>query len=339
MVTIKDVAKYAGVSIATISRVLNGSDRVSDDTRKKVLKAVKELGYKPRYNYSPNGSLLKTIGVLMPDLGGYHYSEILSGIEEFAYENNFDVMVSLTRGFPDREKKHLNEYFNRKVDGLIVCTLKSEDKTLERFLQSGVPVVLVDSDINELRVDSVNIDNFSAAYHVMKYLYERHHSKILYVPGPKNVHASAERERGIEKFVSSHSDIEVFIPEIRGFEPETGYIVVKKHLNRYGKNFSAIFCVNDYTVLGALTALYEESLKVPENVSIIGFDDAPYAPYLLPPLTTVSQPRWEMGRIATSILIDRLSNPRRNVVRNVVLPAHIIERNSTKSIEFNLSEQ
>ncbi|WP_041081106.1 LacI family DNA-binding transcriptional regulator [Thermotoga profunda] len=333
MITIKDVAKHAGVSIATISRVLNGSDRVSDETRKRVLKSIRELGYRPRYNYSANGSLLRTIGVLMPDLGGYHYSEILSGIEEFAYQNSFDVMVSLTRGFPDREKKHLNEYFNRKVDGLIICTLKSEDSALEKFLQSGVPVVLVDSDVNELRVDSVNIDNFSAAYHVMKYLYEKHHKKILYVPGPKNVYASIERERGIEKFVMSHSDVEVFISNIRGFQPETGYSVVKKYLKKHGKDFSAIFCVNDYTVLGVLTALCEEGLKVPDDVSVVGFDDAPHAPYLLPPLTTVSQPRWEMGRMATSILIDKLNNPKKNVVRNIILPAHIIERNSTKSMD------
>ncbi|MGB9821470.1 MAG: LacI family DNA-binding transcriptional regulator [Pseudothermotoga sp.] len=332
MVTIKDVARLSNVSIATVSRVLNGNDRVSEETRKKVLRAIKELGYKPRYNYSPDGSLLRTVGVLMPDLGGYHYSEILSGIEEFAYRNDFDVMTSLTRGFPDREKKHLNEYFNRKVDGLIICTMKGEDENLQKFLQSGVPVVLVDSGVGELRVDSVNIDNFSAAYHVMKYLYEKHHTRILYIPGPKNVYASSERERGIEKFIASHPDAEVFISAIRGFQPETGYEAVKKHLKKNGKDFSAVFCVNDYAALGVLTVLYEEGLKVPDDVSVVGFDDAPYAPYLLPPLTTVSQPRWEMGRIAASMLIDKLNNPTKNIYKTVVLPAHIVERSSTKPV-------
>ncbi|MFN3283905.1 MAG: LacI family DNA-binding transcriptional regulator, partial [Pseudothermotoga sp.] len=190
MVTIKDVAKVANVSIATVSRVINGYDNVDEKTRKKVLKVIRELGYKPRTHYALNGDLLRTVGVLLPDLGGYHYGEILTGIEEYCFENNFDVMISLTRSLPDVEKEVLDQYFKRKVDGILVCTLSGEEKLLERFLNSGVTVVAIDSKIDELRVDSVNVDNFNGAYHAMKYLYERRHRRILYIPGPQNSHAA-----------------------------------------------------------------------------------------------------------------------------------------------------
>ncbi|GAB4316391.1 LacI family DNA-binding transcriptional regulator [Pseudothermotoga elfii] len=332
MITIKDVAKYAGVSIATVSRVINGNNRVSEEVRKKVLKAIRELGYKPKPHYSLNGELLRTIGVLLPDLGGYHYSEILSGIEEYAFENNFDVMVSLTRSVPDIEKEILDEYFRRKVDGVIVCTLRSDEKLLEKFVNSGVPVVAVDSRIDELRADSVNIDNFSGAYHVMRYLYEHHHKKILYVPGPSNVYASYEREKGIEKFLSKYRDVEFSSCNIRGFNPDTGYTGVKNNLKKYGKNFTAIFSVNDYVALGVITALNEAGLKIPEDVSLISFDDAPFASYTVPPLTTVSQPRWQMGRIGARILIEKLSNQLKKILRTVVLPTHIVERKSVSTI-------
>lgn len=331
MVTIKDVAKVANVSIATVSRVINGYDNVDEKTRKKVLKAIRELGYKPRTHYALNGALLRTVGVLMPDLGGYHYGEILTGIEEYCFEKNFDVMVSLTRSLPDVEKEVLDQYFKRKVDGILVCTLAGEEKLLERFLNSGVTIVAIDSKIDELRVDSVNVDNFNGAYHAMKYLYEKRHRRILYIPGPQNSHAAVEREKAIETFAIRHK-VKVIISEERGFQPETGYSAVKNYLKKRGKDFTAIFCVNDYVALGALNALNDAGINVPEEVSIMGFDDSPFASYTIPPLTTVSQPRWLMGKLGAELLLDKLNNPFKSSFRTIALPAQIVERKSVKAL-------
>ncbi len=330
----RDVARRAGVSIATVSRVVNGSPNVSEETRKKVLKAIKETGYKPLPSSRQKNQLMRTIGILVPDLLGYHYSEIVMAIEEFAYEHRFDLMLAAPRGLPAKEEEILDEYFRRKIDGVIVCEFNTGEEYLERFIKSGVPVVALDYFIDEIHIDSVNIDNIQGAYSALRYLYNKGHRKVLYVRGPSHIAASLEREKGIKKFLNRHPDMEVFIPDKwGGFNPEDGYRQIKEHLRKYGKNFTAIFVVNDYSTLGVYEALMESGLEIPDDVSVLGFDDAPFSKYIYPPLTTVAQPRWEMGTTAAQLLIDRISTQKVKVPRNVVLPTRIVERKSVKELK------
>jgi len=331
MVTIKDVAKEAGVSIATVSRVINGTTRVSEEKRKKVLKAMQKLGYHPTPRYGKNGQLLRTIGVIVPNLRAYHYPDILSSIYETAFNNGFDIMVALARDKLIREREILDEYFNRKVDGVLVCTLKSDEHLIQRFIDSGIPVVGVDYPVEEVNIDSVNIDNVMGAYGVIRYLHKKGHKKILHIRGALNVYASRDRERGIRRYLQKHKGIEVIMSKITGFEPEHGYKAVLDHITP-STDITAIFCVNDYVALGAIHALNELGLKVPEDISVIGFDDSPFASFTVPPLTTVSQPREEMGALAAQLLIERLNSQKRGVYRNIVLPTKIIERDSVKSL-------
>ncbi|HNS68243.1 MAG TPA: LacI family DNA-binding transcriptional regulator [Mesotoga infera] len=181
MVTIKDVAAEAEVSIATVSRVLNGSGYVSEDTKIRVLRVINRLNYHPMPSIRKR-SLYRTLGVLLPNTMGNHYGEIFMGIEEYAHRNGFNVMLAMAREMVSREQEILNEYFQRKVDGVIVATLHSDEHMLNRFIQSGIAVVAVDSPIREIRADSVNIDNASAAYCVAKYLYDRGHRHVLFLP-------------------------------------------------------------------------------------------------------------------------------------------------------------
>lgn len=332
MPNIRDVARVAGVSIATVSRVINGHPRVSERTRKKVLKAMKELHYRPVPSPRKSLRLFGTLGVLMPDLMGYHYNEILMAIEHHARENKFDTMVAIPKGLPAREMEVLDEYFKKKVDGVIIFELRGNETVLEKFMRSGIPITAVDYKMEEIKVDSVNVDNMGGAYSAMRYLYERGHRKILFIPGPENVHSACDRREGVEKFVKKHEDVQVFMGESQGFEPEDGYLSVKIHLAKYGKNFTAIFAVCDYTALGALWAVAEAGLQIPKDISVISFDDSPFAAYTVPPLTTVLQPRWEMGVVATQLLIERLTSPRNRIHRNVVLPTRIVERKSVATV-------
>lgn len=328
MVTIKDVAQRAGVSIATVSRVTNGSNQVQDETRKKVLKAIKELEYRPRTLSGRGKKLFRTIGMLVPDLRGYHYSDIITGAEEFCFSRGFDLMLSLARGFPEKEEEVLEEYFDRKVDGILVCTLHCSEKYMEPFVKSGIPVVAIDYSVDEVKVDSVNIDNASGAYSAVRYLYDSGHRKILYIRGPANVYSSVDRERGLRRFSKSHKDSEIVFGKIQGFDPEHGYLSIKKHLKEEGISFSSVFCVNDYVAMGAIKALFEAGLELPADVSVIGFDDSPFAPYAYPPLTTIAQPRKEMGKVAAQLLIERLSSSKHVVFRNIVLPTRLVVRKS-----------
>jgi len=181
----------------------------------------------------------------------------------------------------------------------------------------------------------VNVDNVTGGYLAMKYLYDHGHRDILFIPGPELSPAAQDREKGIRKFldkISKKDEVKVYLGEHRGYNSEHGWVSVTQHLNKYGLNFTAIFAVNDWAALGAIDALKDYGIKVPDEVSIIGFDDAPFAQYTNPRLTTVMQPRWEMGTTAAQLLIERILDKHLRLPRNVILPTKIIERESVKKI-------
>jgi LacI family transcriptional regulator len=333
LVTIKDVAEHAGVSIATVSRVINGAKNVSDDTRKKVIKVIKKLGYKPMPSLRNRSELFYTLGVMVPDLKGYHYNEILMAIEEYASVHGFEIMVSVPKMSPEEEKHVLDQYFKRKIDGIILCELFGDTDYLEPFINSGVPIVALDYYIEEILCDSVNIDNVSGARSAMKYLYNMGHRNILYIRGVEKSPASKNREKGIEKFLRKHKDVQVYFSEHSGYNPSDGYEAVESFLKKHGLKFTAIFAVNDWASIGALRALYDHGLRVPDDVSIIGYDNGPFSEYLYPPLTTIHQLRREMGLTAAQLLIERILGKGPKIPRNVVLPTKLIERKSVKKVE------
>lgn len=332
MPNIHDVAKLAGVSIATVSRVINGAEKVSEETRRKVISAIKQLGYKPRPSLRKASELLYNIGVLVPSLKGYHYTEILMGIEEFANKHDFEVMVSVPKLIPEEEKHVLDQYFKRKIDGIILCELMGGVNFIKPFIKSGIPIVVLDYDIEEILCDSVNIDNFSGAMSALKYLYSNGHRKILYLRGPKYSPAAVNREKAVRKFQDKHKDVEIFLSENEGYNPEDGYFAIVNHLKKHGLNFTAVFAINDWAAIGTMRALREAGLSIPEDVSVIGYDNAPYSEFLYPPLTTIHQPRWEMGQTAAQLIIERITKTGPKIPRNVILPTKLIERASVKKI-------
>ncbi len=335
MANIRDVARMANVSIATVSRVINGSENVSEETRKKVLNAMKKLNYKPMMSFKTTSrELFKTIGILIPDIRGYHYSDIVMAIEEYAYSKGFDVMLALPKGEPDAEQHILDQYFRRKVDGVILGELYGGSKLIQRFEKSGIPMVVIDFAVDEINFDTVNVDNIGGGYAAIKYLYEYGHRKILFIPGPENSPAALDREKGIRKFIDKvgKDNVEIYYGVHRGYNSEHGWVSVVRHLQEHGLNFTAIFAVNDWAAIGAMDALKEHGIKVPDQVSVIGFDDAPFSNYTNPRLTTVMQPRWEMGTTAAQLLIERITDKRARLPRNIILPTKIVERESVKQI-------
>jgi LacI family transcriptional regulator len=331
MVTINDVAKKAKVSIATVSRVFNNTAKVAESTRKKILKTAKDLGYK----HIPNSrirSSFKTIGLITPTFRGNHYGEIFMGIEDCAFKNGYDIIVATTQRIPEKEERVIEDYFKRKVDGVLICSLKGNEYFLNELINSGIPVVSIDNKISDIKVDSINIDNYNAAYEISKYLYRKGHRKIFFIPGPNDYYSSRERKDGLYNFCLKHRDFKVIESEMEGFEPLNGYRAMKNHLEKYEKNFTAIFSINDHVAMGAMKALSENNIKIPDDVSIIGFDNSLFAECTVPPLTTVFQPRNEMGFTAAQLLIERLNGNKTGVHRNILLPTDLIERDSVKDI-------
>lgn len=331
MITIRDVAQEAGVSIATVSRVLNNTAKVAPETRKRVLKVVKRMGFK--LSPSPrNHSAFKTIGLIVPNLMGNHYGEIAMGIESYTYGQGYDLLVAATQNTEQKEIEILEDYFKRRVDGVLICTMQSDEQLLERLIESGIPIVAVDHRVGEIKADSVNIDNISASHAIAKYLFDHGHREILCVAGPQEVYSSQDREKGLLYFSHTHPDFNLKFAEIRGFEPEHGYKAVKHYLSIHGKDFTAVFSFNDHVCMGSMKALTDHGLKIPDDVSVMGFDDSIFAPYTIPALTTVSQPRLEMGRLSAQLLIERLTSERSRLFKNIILPTKIIERESVKAL-------
>lgn len=329
MATLREISKKIGISIATISRVINGAENVSEETRKKVLKALQEHHYQPPH--VAKKKLHYLVGIIVPNLLGNHYNIISESIELELSKYGYDSFVTSTHMLLNKEIEILEQFFSRRVDGIIVCTTKNDDKHIERLIKSAIPVVAVDRNDSEINVDTVGIDNYHSAYMAMKYLYDKGHRNIIFVSGEREVYSAKVREKAVIDFSKKY---EVNLKILEGdFQFEGGYSSIKKYLEKNGKDFSAIFFINDQSALGGTRAIYEAGYSIPDDISIIGFDNDKYSKYLYPPLTTVHQPRNEMGENAAKLLVERIEGKGSKVKRKIILPTKIIERNSVKEIK------
>ncbi len=333
MATLREISKKIDVSIATISRVLNGSEKVSPETRKKVLKAIKEFDYRP--NRIPKKKLHNVIGIIVPNIKGNHYNIIAEGIEEFLLNTKYDSFVTTTHQLINKEKELIEQFFSRRVDGIIICTSRNDEKEIEWLINSSIPVVTVDRQDTDIRVDTVGIDNFESAYKGIKYLYKMGHRRVLFVEGEKYIYSIRERREAVLYFAKRQKDMEVKVIE-GNLEFEGGYYPVKEYLKRYALDFTAIFFSNDQMAVGGMHALFEAGLNVPSDVSVLGFDDDVYAKFLNPPLTTIRQPRRELGEMAARLITERIEGKGSKMTRRIILPTSIVERDSVKNIKvFN----
>jgi len=334
--TIKDVAKVANVSITTVSRVSNGSKGVSVKTRRRVLNAIKELGYSPSAMASGlKTSLSKSIGIAVPDTIGDFYGEVINGIESAATENEYNVVISLNHHIIKEELAAVNFFKAKKVDGAILVTTSGDDDYVRSLIDEGYNIVLLDRDPHGLKVDTVKIDNFRGGYIATEYLLNLGHSNILFIEGVSYIDSSKERFNGYKRALKDNKI--KFNPDfiLNGdFLVNSGYLSVKKYLEEHGLNFTAIFAANDQMAIGAIKALNDKGISVPDEVSVVGFDDSYISPYVIPSLTTIKQRREEMGKIATELLLDRISyrDTKGKTPRQIIIPVELVERKSVVPI-------
>ncbi len=327
MATLREISKKIGVSIATISRVLNGEANVSPETRKKVLKAIKEFNYK--LDRIPKKKLHNVIGIIVPDIKGNHYNIIAEGIEEVLLTTRYDSFITTTHQLLNKEVELIEQFFSRRLDGIIICTSRNDEKHIERLINSSIPVVTVDRQDTDIKVDTVGIDNFESAYRGIKYLYKKGHRRVLFVEGER-VYSMRERKNAVLYFMEKYPDMKVDFIE-GNLEFEGGYYSIKEYIKN-PLNITAIFFSNDQMAVGGMRALFEEGYNIPEDISILGFDDDVYAKFLNPPLTTIKQPRRELGEMAARLIIERIEGKGSRVARRIILPTPIVERSSVRDI-------
>lgn len=339
--TLKSIAVKLGVSVSTVSRVINGKSsryRISKETEQLILEAAKELSYTP--NQLARGLRLKrtnTIGYLIPDISNPFFASIAKSVEKSARKFGYSIILCDSEESTELESSSLQLMLNRKVDGLIISPVGLEVSHLIEISQKDIPIVLLDRYFPNLNIPFVTSDNYQGAFEAVSYLISNGHSRIACIQGLKNTSPNNDRVKG---YRDAHikNDIEIDESLIVGdsFGEENGYIETKLLLKK-GDLPTAIFSVSNLISLGAIRAITEEGLKIPDDISMISFDDQPYSRFLSTPMTTVAQQSNQIGQIATKLLIDQIESNRANESKGIFLPTRMIIRDSVKrKVSLNL---
>ncbi|MCI6190946.1 MAG: LacI family transcriptional regulator [Clostridium sp.] len=329
--SIKDVAKEAGVSIATVSRVLNDIDVVNEDTKKKVLDAIKKLGYRPNIvARSLKTQKTSTIGILIPDIASQFYPDIVRGAEDVTNIYDYNIILCNSDFDVEKEKEYLRVLKEKMVDGVIYISSSLNEEILDLINELDLKTVLVETKDKDGRLPSVTIDNISASYEGTKYLIDLGLKNLAFIGvNGENMNAWGERYIG---FVNALKDSGLELDEelcyFKNLTVKTGYQAIQRFTEN-NKMFDGIVCASDEIAMGAINALREKGVRVPEDVSVIGFNNNILGEIFYPKLTTISQPSYDMGSVAVRMLI-KILNKRELDNPNYVLNYEIIKRESTK---------
>ena len=333
-VSIKDIAKAAGVSHPTVSRALGDSPLVSEETRARIQLLAREMGYSPD---AQARSLVmgrtKTVGVVVTTIADPFIAEIVQAIESTAHQHGYSVLLASSNSEPEREIAAVEMFHSKRVDGVVVTSSRVGALYQDHLERLGVPVVLVNSH-NEQRGSytfSISVDNKHAGYLATMHLVDRGHRRIGYVTGPTDHSNDLDRLAGYRQ---------ALLQEGIGYDPDlvvrgTGRVGGGQRalpaLTALADPPTAVFCYNDMTAIGVLHAAGQAGLTLPRDLAIVGFDDIPFASYVRPPLTTIAQPKLDMGKRAMEMALELLlrGGPSDGVVSNVVVQGELIVRESS----------
>jgi len=335
-VTINDIAEKANVSVSTVSRVLNKQAkkyRISKDTEKLVLKTARELNYRP--NHIARGLRLKktqTIGLVVPDISNPFFAHVTRIIQNFAYHFGYSLIVCNTDENIQTEIEQIELMRSKGVDGFIIMPVGVKYDHLEELLADSIPLVLLDRCFDELQTNSVVVNDYKGASEAVEHLLEYGHKRIAIVQGLANTYTNSARLRGYKDALAKYK-IPLSESLIVGndFRRENGYIETKILL-KLEKPPTAIFTTSDLITIGALQAISEEGCKIPDDISIVAFDDTDFAPFLSAPLTAVNQPKELMGEAAVKLLIEDMKSKGQKEKKRIVLDPKLIVRNSVARI-------
>jgi LacI family transcriptional regulator len=328
MVTIKDVAREANVSVATVSRVLNGSGPVSDETKRLISEIAGRMRYVP---HSGARSLItsktQTLGVLLPDLYGEFFSEVIRGMDDTAQKNGFHLLIS--RAYADRNGiETAIRAMRGRVDGVVAMSPDLDADALLN-LPSTIPVVLLCSVPQGDEVDSLTIQNCRGAREMVAHLIERGHRRIAIIKGAARNYDAAERLRGYRLALKEAGVERDSALELDGdFTEAAGYGAALKLLELKDRP-TAIFAANDSMAIGALSALRESGVEVPAQMAVAGFDDIPLARYMDPPLSSVHVPICELGARAVGLLLHGIAHKNDHARRRERVATELVIRRST----------
>lgn len=330
--SIKKIAEAAGVSTATVSRVLNGSDKVREDTAKRVMDIVEEMDYHldhvaRRMKVKATDSLV--IGLIITDIGNPFFSNVAKGVEDIAFKNRHVLMMCNTNESPEKEKFFLNSLLSEKVSGVIIVPTigNGNDAFLKKLVLDGFPMVTVDRRIKNLNVDTVSINNEAGGYQATQRLIQNGHNRIGIICGIRGLSNTEDRLKGYRRAlrdagISFSDELVTF-----GNYVENGGRDGMRQLLNLKNPPTAVFSTNNLMTLGCIKEIYNRRISIPDEMALVGFDDSTWAEALIPPLTTIKQPGYELGINAAELLIKRLNNSDTSKM-NIVLNTELVIRES-----------
>lgn len=329
MPTIKDVAKKAGVAPITASRVINDSEYVSEETRRRVRAAIDELGYVPnRVARSLRSKQTHTLALVLTDITNPFWTTVARGVEDAASKDGFSVILCNTDESESKEHSYVLVLMQKQVDGFLLVPARSAARSVTLIQKQKVPLVVLDRVV-PAAVDIVRSDSEGGAYQLTRHLLAQGHRQIAVLTGPEAVSTARDRVAGYRRALAEAglpADDRMVI--YGAFTQEGGYAMARSVLARAPRP-TALFAANNFIAIGAFRALREAGLQVPEDVALVAFDDLPSAFTMEPFLTVAAQRAYEMGQAATQLLLRRLAGQESAAPQEVLLPTDLIVRRSS----------
>ncbi|MBD8497931.1 LacI family DNA-binding transcriptional regulator [Paenibacillus arenosi] len=331
--TIKDIARVAGVSTATVSRVINNLGGYNEETEKKVMAVSKELGYRKNENArSLVQKSTNTIGVIMPDVTTAFYGDIIKGIEDTSYEYGYSVILTHAGSHGSRIHESMNLMGERRVDGLIIVSVELHESAIQSLTSLGIPYILISTKTNREDTPYMKVDDYSAAYTAVKYLIEHNHRTIgMAGANPNDPIAGVPRINGYKQALQDYGiKVDLNLIKPGGFNFESGQSAMQSFIEDDAA-VTAVFCASDEVALGIISTCFENEIHVPNDISVVGYDNSKVSHMSVPPLTTVAQPLYDMGREGCFEVIAAIQN--KSKIESKVIPHELVVRKSVKSLE------
>jgi len=325
MATIYQVSDLAKVSLATVSRVINGNAKVSDKTRAKVLAAMKELGYRPNtiaQSLASNRS--NCIGLLVSEINGPFFGQMMSGVETEIRAAGKQLLITTGHSDEEKEKEGIEFLISRNCDAIILHVESVSDEYLVKLSKGKTPIFLVSRKVNELSLNCISLDNELGGYLATKSLIDMGHQYIAYIAGPLYKPDSAARLAGHKRALQEHH---IFFNEELLVEEEFKEAGGMRGLNHFlhaGAEFTALVCANDEMASGAMTFARENNIQMPNELSVVGFDNVVFAPHLYPKLTTIDNPVHQMGKMAAKLVLKNVYKQTDLEIQHLFKPSLII---------------
>ncbi len=335
--TLSDIAKQLNISVSTVSRALHDHPAISKSTKKRVVNLAKKLDYQPNLlALSLLNNKTYTIGIIVPEITSYFFSSVINGFQDLVNDTQYRLIISQSEESFEKEKKILEALSKVRVDGFLISpTSETHDAHhFNKLVESGTPLVIFDRDCEGFNADKVLVDDYDGAFQAVEYLIKTGCRRIAHITGPSNLSISKHRMNGYLDALKKHT-IQVdpeLIFNVSGFSPEYGVEATKAML-KLKQLPDAIFAINDGIAIGAMYVIKEAGIQIPDQISVVGFDDEPHSSYFIPPLTSVWQPVYDMGILSARILLNKLQSHKLTASpRYELLKPELIVRESSKKL-------